>query len=138
MDQKDRAVLEYRRLIQLWPRDPRPQGKLGSVLLAMDRLDEAEKMLRTALDLGPKTPGVHQTLGVLFWRKGDRASAITHLERETDLAPGDRSLWANLKAMYEAEGRAEDVRRIEERLAIQHEVSGTGTMIRSMDQGGGV
>ena len=51
------------------------------VRVAWERLDEAEEMLGRALAKNPASPAYLDSLGWVYFRKGDLARAVATLER---------------------------------------------------------
>jgi tetratricopeptide (TPR) repeat protein len=60
---------------------------LGSVYLAMHRLDDAQRVLTRALDIDPKTPEANTYLGRLALLQGDPAGAERDFQLELSLYP---------------------------------------------------
>jgi tetratricopeptide (TPR) repeat protein len=60
---------------------------LGTLLLRLDRLDEAEAYLRDSVSIDPRFPVAHLRLGQLLERKKLYEEAIAELERAAKLDP---------------------------------------------------
>jgi Flp pilus assembly protein TadD len=55
----------------------------------LGRLDEAERSLRKAIEVGPQFAEAYSSLGLLLLRRGDFAGAADQFERAVRLSPGD-------------------------------------------------
>jgi protein O-GlcNAc transferase len=60
------------------------------------RLSEAEKSFRQALQLDPKLPGIHSNFGRLYHLIGDQDAAIREFRAETEIHPASVEAWNNL------------------------------------------
>jgi uncharacterized protein HemY len=52
--------------------------------LSREKLDEAWKFAKRALELAPDEPAVQDTLGWIYYRKGLYGRAVTYLRRAVD------------------------------------------------------
>jgi tetratricopeptide (TPR) repeat protein len=59
----------------------------GEVLLSLQRLDEAERYLRKALELNPLLTDAVADFGFLFLKRGDLQRAREYFERALELEP---------------------------------------------------
>jgi tetratricopeptide (TPR) repeat protein len=73
-----------------------------------ERLDEAEALLRRALELRPATPAYLDSLGWVYFRKGDVARAVEALERADRLGGPEPTVLEHLGDAYRLAGRASD------------------------------
>ncbi|MCP3978021.1 MAG: tetratricopeptide repeat protein [bacterium] len=63
--------------------------ELGTMLAALERLDEATVEYRACLELAPDSPTAHYNLGGVLRRLGRPAEAVSHLREAARLAPTD-------------------------------------------------
>lgn len=79
------------------------------------RLDEADAVLRQALDLWPADPSLHLALGVVLRKAGRMRDAVLSFERAIELDPRYAAAWFERGATFERGGAladaAEDFRR---------------------------
>lgn len=86
-----RAIAEYREIIQLKPDDPFVHRKLGELLGDIADFDNAIASYREALRLNPHDHQAHYCLGYLFLGLGRHKEAIPHLEAFIRNAPNSRA-----------------------------------------------
>jgi tetratricopeptide (TPR) repeat protein len=70
--------------------------------------EEAEKLLMRALELKPDTGAYLDSLGWVYFRKGDTGKAIDMLERATEVAPGEPTIEEHLGDAYAKSARMKD------------------------------
>lgn len=81
------AVEEYRASLTLDPEHPDTHLNLGLTLAEQGKIDEAERALRTAVELAPKDPYPRHELAALQMDAGDYRSAIGLLKEVVRLEP---------------------------------------------------
>ncbi len=129
-DQPEAAIRDLRQLLSERPGDAVVQNALGYTLADRDRhLEEAEALVRAALQQTPDSAAVLDSMGWVLFRQGRLAEAETYLERartlgsdpEIDLhlgevqwARGDQA--AARRTWQEALERRPDDARLKERL----------------------
>ncbi|HEX9707802.1 MAG TPA: sulfotransferase [Steroidobacteraceae bacterium] len=79
-----------------YPRDVNMQALLGALLVKMDRVDEAEKILRDVVAAAPTFAKPHEDLGFLLVQANRPADALPFLERATRLDPSLERAWFTL------------------------------------------
>jgi tetratricopeptide (TPR) repeat protein len=82
-----RAHDEFALAIDMDPNEPRAWHMCGEALLALHRLDEAERYLRKALELNPQLTDAVVDFGFLFLRRGDYQRAREFFEQALQLEP---------------------------------------------------
>lgn len=91
LNQTEEAIEAYKEAIRLNQQQalrwPWPSMNLGTLLLRLDRLDEAEEHLRDSVDIDPRFPVAHLRLGQVLEKKGRYEEAIAELERAASLDP---------------------------------------------------
>lgn len=70
--------------------------------------DEAEKLLTRALELKPDTAAYLDSLGWMFFKRGDTTRAIDTLERATEVSPGEPTIEEHLGDAYAKGSRPSD------------------------------
>lgn len=81
------AADRFARAVQLAPGDPVPHLYLGVASLRLNRDQEGEGELLTALRLQPNLPDAHFNLGSLYRKRGDQARARAEFEAELRVNP---------------------------------------------------
>ncbi|MEM9101276.1 MAG: tetratricopeptide repeat protein [Pseudomonadota bacterium] len=114
------AVIGYlRQLLKLEPEDPDAMNALGYTLIDLNRdLEEAEKLVYAAYEAMPTSAAVIDSIGWLYYRKGDYSKAIKYLKRATKL---DKSgeIYAHLAAaMVKIGQRKEAIQLLKDFLII--------------------
>ncbi len=81
----------YKLALRLAPNDTEVLFNLGTLYNAENKLNEAKATYQEALRIKPDFAEAHYNLGLIFSKLGDKQSAVTHLERFLQLAPGARN-----------------------------------------------
>jgi tetratricopeptide (TPR) repeat protein len=91
LNQTEEAIQAYKEAIRLNQeqtlRWPWPSMNLGTLLLRLDRLDEAEAYLRDSFRTDPRFPVAHFRLGQVLERKEEYEEAIVELQQAVKLDP---------------------------------------------------
>jgi tetratricopeptide (TPR) repeat protein len=87
MGDVESAYEEFVTSIDTDPQNPQCWQRCGETLLAMKRLDEAEKYLRKALDLDPKCVDALANLGQIHFLRGERARSEEYFAKALELDP---------------------------------------------------
>ena len=82
-----RAHDEFVMAVEMDPNEPRAWHMCGESLLALHKLDEAERYLRKALELNPQLTDAVVDFGFLFLRRGDYQRARELFEQALQLEP---------------------------------------------------
>lgn len=106
--QREQGLKEYRRAIDLDPKDVDAYRLMGAGLAASERYEEAEQALRKAVELAPKDWRTHNSLAVFLYRRGRIVPAIESFEKTRDLAGDNAAVYKNLAAAYHRVGRDDD------------------------------
>lgn len=106
----EEAITHLRNAIAIYPQYLKARNDLGAQLLELNRLDEAEKELRLALDVDPAAFNPTLNLGIVLLKNHEIQSAIGVLEKATSMqsqSPAARFFYG-LALMSASEGeRAE-------------------------------
>lgn len=116
LDDAERVFRQARKL----KGDSRATGiRLGHILRQLNRREEAQRIFGEVLKLDEKQPAVHAGLGAVALEDRDYQSAITHLLRAIELAPGANRLHYSLAMAYRGAG---DLTRAKEHLRLRGEI----------------
>jgi Flp pilus assembly protein TadD len=86
---------------------------IGYLLARQGReLHEAERLVQRALELHPDTGAFLDSLGWVYFRRGELQRAVTTLERAAALAPEEPVILDHLGDAYRATSRHEEARRV--------------------------
>jgi tetratricopeptide (TPR) repeat protein len=111
----DEAIEQYRRAVQLnrehnlhsaWP-----SLDLGALLIKLDRLDEAQPLLRESLQFNPKFAQAHYQLGVLMEKHNEVTPAVEELKRAAVLDEADPQPHYVLARVYKRAGNEDESKR---------------------------
>jgi len=87
--QHEEALNYFEKCIAMDPNDARGWGGKGIALFRLGRIEEAMNCCKKALEIDPTLKGARDTLGAIYYSKGD-LDAMVSLARETlRYAPGD-------------------------------------------------
>jgi tetratricopeptide (TPR) repeat protein len=91
LNQSEEAIRAYKEAIRLNQQQalhwPWPSMNLGTLLLRLNRLDEAETHLRDSISIDPRFPVARLRLGQLLEKKERYEEAIAELEQAASLDP---------------------------------------------------
>jgi Flp pilus assembly protein TadD len=76
-----------------------------------ENLDEAEKLIRRALEIHPNDGFFVDSLGWVYYQRGEYPAAVRELERASKLAGSDPVISEHLADAYVKVGRMEDAIR---------------------------
>ena len=118
-DLQHKALEQLRRAIGLNPALANAHVWLGSVLLQLGEIDQAINALKTAEDLEPENPDVHQTLARAFWLfRGMVPEGIAELRRSIALNPEGGYSYLQLSMLEALSGNLDEA-ETSARLAIE-------------------
>jgi tetratricopeptide (TPR) repeat protein len=110
--QPEAAVAQMRALIALNPDHAEALNFVGYSLAEQGvRLDEAEKLVRRALELKPRSGHVLDSLGWVLFRRGELRRAVEVLEQADRRAGPDATILEHLGDVYRALGQLPDAAR---------------------------
>jgi Flp pilus assembly protein TadD len=129
----EEAEAEYREALRVKPDYAGAHNNLGILLDDLERTEEAEMEYREALRVKPDYAGAHNNLGVLLYDAGRKEEAEAEYREALRLKPNYAEAHGNLgilysetgkkeatnkeleiaKSLFEAQGRAEDVKKAE-------------------------
>jgi len=103
--QTDKAIVHFRRAVELQPGFAKAQYNLGAALREKGQLDEAIVHLRRAVELEPHYLEAHNILARALGQKGDWDGAMEHLERSLAIDPDQAEARNNLANVLWQKGR---------------------------------
>ncbi len=83
----ERAEAEYRRAIELEPRNDDAYRRLGQVLEQNNQIDDALAAYRKALEVDPQYYKNYHALGSFYFDRANYAETIKYLSKTVELAP---------------------------------------------------
>jgi Flp pilus assembly protein TadD len=108
---QEEAEAALRRVVTLYPEDPKGYENLGIVMMHRDRLPEARDALRHALQLNPSLPIAWNTLGVALYRLEGPAAALDAWQRSVALDGTQYDALYNLGLVAAEAGRPAEARQ---------------------------
>jgi Flp pilus assembly protein TadD len=107
--QPETAVAQMRALLVVNPDHAEALNFVGYAYAEQGvRLDDAEKLVRRALDLKPRSGHILDSLGWVLFRRGDSRRAVEILEQAEALAGPDATILEHLGDAYRAAARLAD------------------------------
>jgi len=129
----EEALAGFREVARLAPRDAQALVQSGSVLLALQRLDEAREALERSLQIQPANDFALTELARVHALKGDLPSAVELLSRATKANPSAAEPHYFLAGIYLALGKREDFEREK---AAYLRLRGPGDALRPLPDAG--
>lgn len=106
-----KAEADFRLALELSPDQPLVLNYLGYGLVERrEKLDEAQKMIRTAVSKRPNDGYITDSLGWVYYRLGKFAEAVDPMERAVELLPVDPIINDHLGDAYWMVGRILEAR----------------------------
>jgi Flp pilus assembly protein TadD len=117
---RERAMRTLRELLA-GEKNHAPAMNLLGYLLAErgSDLDEAERLVARALELRPENPFFRDSLGWIYFKKGEAGRAVRELEQAHAARREDPTILEHLADAYAAAGRREDAIRAREVLRLK-------------------
>ena len=96
----DEAIAEWKRFVELDPKNARAHSELGNALKAKGDLDGAIAAFSKAIEIDPKLAPLLHTRGETLCRMGRFREAIADFDKLTELEPGNLLGWNEAAALY--------------------------------------
>jgi tetratricopeptide (TPR) repeat protein len=110
---KERCIAHMQKAIELNPNNAAALNYLGYTWAEQGiNLDDAENLIRRALDLAPDDGFYVDSLGWVYYQRGAYEDAVEHLERAVELAGDDPTIMEHLGDAYDKTGRTQDALRL--------------------------
>lgn len=104
--QVEKSLEKMRAVLAVNPENAAAMNFIGYTLADQGQnLDEAERLLNRALELRPDSGAFLDSLGWLYFRRGEPAKAVDMLERAAELAPGESVIIEHLGDAYRSSSR---------------------------------
>jgi Flp pilus assembly protein TadD len=109
---KENCILHMQKAIELNPKNAAALNYLGYTWAEQGvHLDEAESLIRRALEVAPNDGFYIDSLGWVYYQRGDYAKAVEYLEQAAELVNDDPTIIEHLGDAYEKIGRTVDASR---------------------------
>lgn len=105
----DKAVVKYKKAIELNPDDPYLYYSLGQAYLRKDKIDEAILQYKEALKIVSADADLHFALGEAYQKKKDKDKAYGEYKEAGKLAGDDLFLHFRLQNAYQGLGKTKEV-----------------------------
>jgi Tfp pilus assembly protein PilF len=113
------SIQQIKKVLELDPNNADAQNFLGySYAEAGENLDEAESLIREALRTKPNSGHIIDSLGWVYYKKGQYDKAVVELERAHRLMPQDSTVAEHLGDAYFQVKRHRDALRLYRRALL--------------------
>jgi tetratricopeptide (TPR) repeat protein len=106
--QRDDALLEARKMVLLYPRDPRLRQLYGEMLMRGTEITAAIEQLEKCVELDPSSEACHVELVELYQQNKEPAKALVVAREFTKNVPGSVIGWSMLSRLYLTSSRPKD------------------------------
>ena len=101
LGEKKQSIEQMKKVIRLDPKNVNALNYLGFTYAEMNtNLDEAEQLIRTALENKPDDGYITDSLGWIYFKKGKFDQAAIYLEKAIRLVPDDPTILEHLGDVY--------------------------------------
>ena len=107
----EEALVELQEELKVNPADPNSHYELGDILLSQNKLQDAEKHFLQALKFDPDLTEAHLAMERTASARGDSATAILHLKKAVELAPGSSAPHYRLWLLYRKTGKTAEAQK---------------------------
>jgi len=98
---KEASIEQMKKVIEIDPMDAHALNYLGYTYLDLDRnMEDAEKLILRAYEIKPEDGYITDSLGWLYFRKGNIQDALLKLEKAVQLVPNDPVILEHLGDVY--------------------------------------
>lgn len=106
------AVQSMQKVLELHPNHPEALNFIGYTWADQNiNLDKAYEYIRQAVEMKPDNGFIRDSLGWIYFRKGEFAKAEQELLTAIKLEPDDPHIYQHLGQIYQAQSRIEDARQ---------------------------
>ncbi len=110
---REASILQIKQVLELDPDNADAQNFLGYTYAeGGTHLDEAENLIRAALRAKPDSGPILDSLGWVYYKKGQYGKAVTELERAHRIMPDDATVTEHLADAYFQTKRYRDALRL--------------------------
>jgi tetratricopeptide (TPR) repeat protein len=123
LGERQGSVNQMEKVIALDPKDATALNYLGYTLAEMGiRLEEAEELIKRALELKPEDGYITDSLGWVYFKMGRHNDALEWIQKALERLPEDPQITEHLGDTYMALGRWREAQEAYERaLQLGHE-----------------
>lgn len=124
---RQESIDQIKKVLELDPNNPDALNFLGYTYAeGGTNLDEAERLVREALRAKPNSGHIVDSLGWVFYKKGQYDKAVVELERAHRIMPGDGTVAEHLADAYYQQKRYRDALRLYRRALTLENADITG------------
>lgn len=107
-ERKSDSIRVMQKVIELEPENSNALNYLGYTYADMGvKLDEAESLIRRALEQKPDDGYITDSLGWVFYKRGEYEEALVHMRRAVELVPDDPVILEHMGDVYLKLGQKE-------------------------------
>jgi tetratricopeptide (TPR) repeat protein len=127
------SIIYIKKVLELNPDNPDAQNFLGYTYAEQGvNLDEAERLIRAALQAKPDSGQIIDSLGWVYYKKGQLDKALVELEKAHRLMPEDGTVTEHLADVYSSLQRRREALRLYRR-ALGQEDANPGELRKKID-----
>lgn len=127
------SIAEMQKLLKENPEDATVLNYIGYTYVELGvQLDDAEKLIRKALSLKPDSGFIIDSLGWLFYAKGEYEQSLGYLLRAAKLIPDDPVILEHLGDVYQKLGEKEKALEMYQRSLKMKEEDRVAAKIESL------
>ena len=103
--ESDKAIVEYRKALELAPEYSEAHNNLGNLLKDQKNFDEAIYHFEASIKIFPENPSTHNNLGTVHAMKGEISKAAIQFAKAVRIQPSYIDARQNLGVAYMQQGR---------------------------------
>jgi len=131
---RNESIIYIKKVLEVNPDNPDAQNFLGYTYAEQGiNLDEAERLIRAALQAKPDSGQIIDSLGWVYYKKGQLDKALVELERAHRLMPQDGTVTEHLADVYWHLQRHREALRLYRR-ALGQEDANPGELRKKIDK----
>ena len=131
--EQNESIIYIKKVLEINPGNPDAQNFLGYTYAEQGvNLDEAERLIRAALQAKPDSGQIIDSLGWVYYKKGQLDKALVELERAHRLMPQDGTVTEHLADVYLRLQRNREALRLYRR-ALGQEDANPGELRKKID-----
>jgi tetratricopeptide (TPR) repeat protein len=131
--ERNESIIYIKKVLEINPGNPDAQNFLGYTYAEQGvNLDEAERLIRAALQAKPDSGQIIDSLGWVYFKKGQLDKALVELERAHRLMPQDGTVTEHLADVYLRLQRNREALRLYRR-ALGQEDANPGELRKKID-----
>lgn len=108
LENRNEGVREMQKVIAINPKNASALNYIGYIYAERgEKLDEAESLIRKALELKPNDGYIIDSLGWVYFQKGDLEKALEYLEKAYKASPKEPTILEHLGDIFLKQGKKE-------------------------------